>query len=318
MTRSQPHRSRTDADGGTRRCLARRACSAEAIGEARSGVFTTPRRHDAAGHQAARAAHFPEGDRGRALQQRRACSKLLGRADARRAARRAGASSHVAPVYVGDPIEVSRTISDIYDKKNGALTFIVVDTDYQRRGARWRAAGRRSWCCQRGDGMNAVAFPNELALRCGPISRHRPRPYAAASGDHEPLHLDTEVARAAGFERPIVHGMLTMACVAPALHAAFRRRLSVRSRRASPRFGCAATRSRSAAARRRRWRGPLRRCVRRRRAASSSRPARRRIARPALHASTPMKRLVDAIAPGVRVFVSTHEHRVGVAARELA
>jgi acyl dehydratase len=35
--------------------------------------------------------------------------------------------------------------------------------------------------------------------------------FAAASGDHNPLHLDPEVARQAGFERPVVHGMLTMA-----------------------------------------------------------------------------------------------------------
>ena len=41
------------------------------------------------------------------------------------------AFSHFAPVYVGDPVEVSRTISDIFDKKNGALTFVVVDTDYR-------------------------------------------------------------------------------------------------------------------------------------------------------------------------------------------
>ncbi len=38
---------------------------------------------------------------------------------------------HIAPAYVGDPVEVSRTISDIFDKKNGALTFVVVDTDYR-------------------------------------------------------------------------------------------------------------------------------------------------------------------------------------------
>jgi len=34
--------------------------------------------------------------------------------------------------------------------------------------------------------------------------------YAKASGDHNPLHLDDEVARAAGFDRVIAHGMYTM------------------------------------------------------------------------------------------------------------
>lgn len=35
--------------------------------------------------------------------------------------------------------------------------------------------------------------------------------YAQASGDTNPLHLDPAVALAAGFERPLVHGMLGMA-----------------------------------------------------------------------------------------------------------
>ena len=38
---------------------------------------------------------------------------------------------HLAPVHVGDEVEVSRTVTDIYDKKDGALTFVVVDTRYR-------------------------------------------------------------------------------------------------------------------------------------------------------------------------------------------
>lgn len=37
---------------------------------------------------------------------------------------------HRAPVYVGDAVEITRTVVDIHDKKDGALTFIVVDTHY--------------------------------------------------------------------------------------------------------------------------------------------------------------------------------------------
>ena len=37
----------------------------------------------------------------------------------------------VAPVHVGDEVEVSRAVVDIYDKKDGAFTFIVVDTHYR-------------------------------------------------------------------------------------------------------------------------------------------------------------------------------------------
>lgn len=41
---------------------------------------------------------------------------------------------YIEPVYAGDPVTVSRTVSDIYDKKGGALTFIAVDTHFRVRG----------------------------------------------------------------------------------------------------------------------------------------------------------------------------------------
>ena len=57
------------------------------------------------------------------------------------------------------------------------------------------------------------AWPEQLVLDAGTITAVELALFAAASGDHNPLHLDENVARAAGFERPIVHGMLTMAHV---------------------------------------------------------------------------------------------------------
>jgi acyl dehydratase len=35
------------------------------------------------------------------------------------------------PVYVGDVVEIQRSITDIYDKRDGALSFIVVQTHYR-------------------------------------------------------------------------------------------------------------------------------------------------------------------------------------------
>jgi acyl dehydratase len=57
-------------------------------------------------------------------------------------------------------------------------------------------------------------FPPTLELHCGPVAAIDLALFAAASGDHNPLHLDAEAARAAGFDRPVVHGMLTMAYAA--------------------------------------------------------------------------------------------------------
>jgi len=49
----------------------------------------------------------------------------------------------LAPLHVGDTVEICRRVADIYDKKNGALTFVVVDTDY-RSGERAVATSRQT------------------------------------------------------------------------------------------------------------------------------------------------------------------------------
>lgn len=61
--------------------------------------------------------------------------------------------------------------------------------------------------------MAVNPYPSQIELEVGPVKALDLALYAAASGDHNPLHLDAEVARAAGFERPVVHGMLSMAYV---------------------------------------------------------------------------------------------------------
>ncbi len=55
-----------------------------------------------------------------------------------------------------------------------------------------------------------VAIGDELARRSRVVTRDDVRRYADVSGDHNPLHLDDEAARRAGFHGVIAHGMFTM------------------------------------------------------------------------------------------------------------
>jgi acyl dehydratase len=55
-----------------------------------------------------------------------------------------------------------------------------------------------------------LAVGQELPTSTRLVTREDVRAYAEASGDHNPLHRDDEVARAAGFPRVVAHGMLTM------------------------------------------------------------------------------------------------------------
>src|SRR5690348_8179301 len=48
-------------------------------------------------------------------------------------------------------------------------------------------------------------------LETPPISRLTLALFAGASGDHNPIHVDLDFARAAGFDDVFAHGMLSMA-----------------------------------------------------------------------------------------------------------
>jgi acyl dehydratase len=51
----------------------------------------------------------------------------------------------------------------------------------------------------------------------GPFLQDLLQAYAAVSGDDNPVHLDSDIARRVGLAAPPVHGMLVMSCFAPAL-----------------------------------------------------------------------------------------------------
>ncbi|MGW6457527.1 MaoC/PaaZ C-terminal domain-containing protein, partial [Streptomyces sp. NPDC055078] len=56
-----------------------------------------------------------------------------------------------------------------------------------------------------------IALGDTRVLEVGRISRTRLALYAGASGDHNPMHIDLDVARSAGSDDVFAHGMLMMA-----------------------------------------------------------------------------------------------------------
>ena len=54
-------------------------------------------------------------------------------------------------------------------------------------------------------------------VELAPITREILREYAHASGDHAPIHLDSDIARANGFPDVIAHGLLVMGYLGRAL-----------------------------------------------------------------------------------------------------
>src|SRR5882672_1944983 len=61
-------------------------------------------------------------------------------------------------------------------------------------------------------GFESVLLGSELpALTLPPISRTTLAYYCGASGDHNPMHVDCDFARQAGYPDVFAHGMLSMA-----------------------------------------------------------------------------------------------------------
>lgn len=59
---------------------------------------------------------------------------------------------------------------------------------------------------------DSVAVGDELPALCmPPMTRQALAIYCGASGDHNPVHVDSDFARAAGLDDVITHGMLVMA-----------------------------------------------------------------------------------------------------------
>lgn len=56
-----------------------------------------------------------------------------------------------------------------------------------------------------------------LSVQAPEISRATLALFAGASGDHNPIHIDTDFAAAAGYDDVFAHGMLSVAYLAKAL-----------------------------------------------------------------------------------------------------
>lgn len=116
-------------------------------------------------------------------------------------------------------LEVSSTVTGIYDKGSGAL--VVSEATGRAPGTQKPLVVTRSSVFIRGEGGFGVAGPKDpwtiperapdLTLKCS--TRADQALLYRLTGDHNPLHSDPDFAAQAGFPRPILHGMCTYGVV---------------------------------------------------------------------------------------------------------
>lgn len=126
-----------------------------------------------------------------------------------------------APIVAGQRLTFTPRLTGVSEKRNGALLFVSVTTAVADRAGRAIAELGTVIAVRQAAGddapipgaRNAAVMPASIepAIAMPPITRETLARFAAASGDGNPLHLDSAAARAAGFDDVIAHGMLIAA-----------------------------------------------------------------------------------------------------------
>jgi acyl dehydratase len=120
-------------------------------------------------------------------------------------------------------VTTEATVGGIYDKGSGAL----VDLEFQssvdgkllfENVVSMFVRGEGGFGGERGPKGDKVAPPDRAPDRRVEIQTERRQALAyRLSGDWNPLHADPDIAKAAGFERPILHGLCTFGCTTRAI-----------------------------------------------------------------------------------------------------
>lgn len=112
-------------------------------------------------------------------------------------------------------IETEARIGDVWDKGKASIVNIDISSEYFTAAYSIFLPGLGDWGGERGPQK-----ASEPDVATGELwkSSYQTHPFHAAlyrlTGDLYPIHIDTEVAKANGFERPILHGLCTLGIAA--------------------------------------------------------------------------------------------------------
>jgi acyl dehydratase len=125
----------------------------------------------------------------------------------------------LVPIKAGDELSVSTALEEVNLAETGH-TFTVA-TALTNQDGRTAAEARSVMFIRRTATVKAAQAASDwgdpLFEAFEEVAEDQATRYAEASGDHNPIHLDSEAARGAGFPSVILHGMCTMAFAGKAL-----------------------------------------------------------------------------------------------------
>jgi acyl dehydratase len=133
-----------------------------------------------------------------------------------------GAEEHVLhkPIRPGDTLTIKAELESVEQKESGE-TFTVKGTQTNQDGELVAEVRGTMFIRGKGSGSKAAVggtedkpAPTVVYEETTKVDEDQTHRYAEASGDHNPIHLDENIAKMAGLPRTINHGMCTMAIAA--------------------------------------------------------------------------------------------------------
>jgi acyl dehydratase len=108
---------------------------------------------------------------------------------------------------------VAGTISNVWDKGSAALVEIAVTSEYFTTTYLIFVPGAGGFGGERGPSASGAEPPDAPSWTAKVVTREDQAALYRLTGDRHPVHVDPKLARASGFERPILHGLCTLGAV---------------------------------------------------------------------------------------------------------
>ncbi|HWC08353.1 MAG TPA: MaoC/PaaZ C-terminal domain-containing protein [Solirubrobacterales bacterium] len=121
------------------------------------------------------------------------------------------------PLPASATLEMSGTVAAVWDKGSAALVEVLVSSDYFDATYSIFVPGMGGFGGERGAAQPAPEAVDAEEQKLRVQTTESQAALYRLTGDLHPIHIDPAVAQANGFERPILHGLCTLACVVKAV-----------------------------------------------------------------------------------------------------
>lgn len=113
------------------------------------------------------------------------------------------------PLPPAGTIEMHGKVTHVYDKGKASLVVIEVESPFFTAGYSIFLPGMGGWGGDRGPSSKKEAAA-EMSSEAELVTERNLAALYRLTGDLHPIHIDPQVARSNGFDRPILHGLCTL------------------------------------------------------------------------------------------------------------